>query len=73
MLFRSHHHPFQIIRLMFVLSLQIRGSPKNAAAAKEALLAIREEREIEKLNKEMKSFKITIQVDPEYHPKIIGT
>jgi transcription antitermination factor NusA-like protein len=53
-------------------TIQILGSPKNAAAAKEALLAIREEREIEKRNKELKSYEIKIQVDPEYHPKIIG-
>jgi len=53
-------------------TIQILGSPKNAAAAKEALIAIREEREQEKRTKELKSYEVKIQVDPEYHPKIIG-
>jgi polyribonucleotide nucleotidyltransferase len=54
-------------------TIQIIGSPKNAAAAKTALLSIKDEREAEKITKELKSYKVDVQVDPEYHPKIIGT
>lgn len=50
----------------------ITGSPKNAAAAKESLLRKREELEEEKRVKELKSFEVKVEVDPEYHPKIIG-
>jgi len=37
------------------------------------LLAIRDDREAEKRTKELKSYEVKVQVDPEYHPKIIGT
>lgn len=48
------------------------GSPKNAAAAREALIAKKGELEEEKRIKELKSYTITVKVDPEFHPKIIG-
>lgn len=53
-------------------TIVITGSPKNAAAAKESLLRKREELEEEKRVKELKSFEVRVEVDPEYHPKIIG-
>jgi len=46
-------------------TIVISGSPKSAAAAKEALLEKRHELEA-------KSFEVKLQVDAEYHPKIIG-
>ena len=48
------------------------GSPKNAAAAKEALIEKRAELEAEKLHRELRSYEVQVKVDPEYHPKIIG-
>lgn len=58
--------------MFYYYVLQILGSPRNAEAARQALISIREERETEKRNKELKSYEVKIQVDPEYHPKIIG-
>ena len=52
--------------------MQILGSPKNAAAAKEALLTKAQEFEEEKKIKELKSYAVKVKVDKELHPKIIG-
>jgi len=46
-------------------TIVIVGSPKSAAAAKEELLE-------KKAEWEARSFEVKIQVDPEFHPKIIG-
>lgn len=53
-------------------TIVIVGSPKSAAAAKEALLEKRNELEVVKAEKELRSFEVKIQVDAEFHPKIIG-
>jgi polyribonucleotide nucleotidyltransferase len=53
-------------------TIVIVGSPKSAAAAKEALLEKRTELEAQKADKEAKSFEVRLQVDRDFHPKIIG-
>uniref|UniRef100_A0A023FAG6 Putative vigilin n=2 Tax=Triatoma infestans TaxID=30076 RepID=A0A023FAG6_TRIIF len=52
--------------------IRIRGSP---AAVEEAKRGIEEEMrkyDDEKEDRRLKSFKLTLEVDPDYHPKIIG-
>jgi len=53
-------------------TIVILGSPKNAAAAKEALLGKAAEFEEERKQKELKSYSVRVKVDKEFHPKIIG-
>ncbi len=48
------------------------GSRNNAEEARKALLERVEELEQEKLDKAAKSFEVKLEVNPEYHPKIIG-
>ena len=50
----------------------ISGVPTNVEAAKGGLAAIVTELEAEKEVKIQKSFEVTVEVNPEYHPKIIG-
>ena len=50
----------------------VTGAPANVQSAKLALEGRVAELEGEKVEKELKSYEITIQVNPEYHPKIIG-
>jgi polyribonucleotide nucleotidyltransferase len=42
------------------------------AAAKEALLNLKEDFESKEKDREARSFEVKVQVDPEFHPKIIG-
>ncbi|XP_021963131.1 vigilin isoform X2 [Folsomia candida] len=53
-------------------TIKILGSPKNCAAAKEALLNLKEDLEGMERDREARSFIVRVQVDPEFHPKIIG-
>lgn len=52
--------------------MQITGSPKNADAAKGALLNLKEDLEAKERDREAKSFEVRVQVDPKFHTKIIG-
>ena len=56
---------FETDEMILFLRLQIVGSPKSAAAAKQELLE-------KKVEWEARSFEVKIEVDPEFHPKIIG-
>lgn len=53
-------------------TIKILGSPKNCAAAKEALLNLKEDLDAKERDREARSFEVRVQVDPEFHPKIIG-
>jgi predicted RNA-binding protein YlqC (UPF0109 family) len=50
----------------------ITGTPSNVEEAKLGLLAKVEELEQEKVDKQAKSFEIKLDINPDYHPKIIG-
>jgi len=50
----------------------VTGPPPNVEEAKRALLDKLGELEAEKADREAKSFEIKVEVNPEYHPKIIG-
>ena len=50
----------------------ISGVPSNVEAAKGGLAEKVEELEKEKADKQLKSFEVRVEVNPEYHPKIIG-
>lgn len=52
--------------------IKITGTPFNVTEAKEALFKQVEQLEAERKERELRSFEIKIDVDPEYHPKIIG-
>ncbi|XP_049810317.1 vigilin [Schistocerca nitens] len=52
--------------------IKITGTPANVEQAKIALEERREELEKEKQDKMLKSYELKIEVDPDYHPKIIG-
>ena len=53
-------------------TIVISGAAKNIEAAREAVAAKVVELEAEKAEKALKSFEIKFEVNPEYHPKIIG-
>merc|ERR1719412_81983 len=53
-------------------TILLTGAPANVEKAKDALHDRVKELEQEKVEKELKSFEIKIEVRPEYHPKIIG-
>ncbi|GBM34136.1 Vigilin [Araneus ventricosus] len=52
--------------------ITIKGPPENVAKAKEALKERIEQLELEKQDRLLRSFQLTVEVDPQYHPKIIG-
>ncbi|GBN52283.1 Vigilin, partial [Araneus ventricosus] len=52
--------------------IAIKGPPENVAKAKEALKERIEQLELEKQDRLLRSFQLTVEVDPQYHPKIIG-
>ncbi|KAL0268526.1 UNVERIFIED_CONTAM: hypothetical protein PYX00_010437 [Menopon gallinae] len=52
--------------------IKITGAPANVQKAKEALDERVKQLEKEKEDRILKSFSLSIDVDPEYHPKIIG-
>ncbi|CAL8135568.1 unnamed protein product [Orchesella dallaii] len=53
-------------------TIKITGSPKNADAAKVALLNLKEDLDAKERDREAKSFEVRVQVDPKFHTKIIG-
>ncbi|XP_011707641.1 PREDICTED: vigilin [Wasmannia auropunctata] len=52
--------------------IKISGTPSCVQSAKEAILEKCEALKAERKDRELKSFELKIEVDPEYHPKIIG-
>ncbi|XP_066146000.1 vigilin [Euwallacea fornicatus] len=52
--------------------IKITGTPTNVEDAKEALQARVKELEADKKDRELRSFTLQIEVNPDYHPKIIG-
>lgn len=50
----------------------VTGSPQNVERAKVAILERVKEIEADRKDRELKSFSLTIEVNPEFHPKIIG-
>lgn len=52
--------------------IKITGTPVNVERAKEAVLERVKEIEIERKDRELKSYALQIEVKPEFHPKIIG-
>lgn len=52
--------------------IKITGTPANVQDAREALLERVAELEADKRDRELRSFNIRIEVNPDYHPKIIG-
>lgn len=52
--------------------IKITGTPSNVERAKEALLEKVQDLEADRKDRELKSFALKIEVNPEYHPKIIG-
>ncbi|CAL1268500.1 unnamed protein product [Larinioides sclopetarius] len=52
--------------------ITIKGPPENVVKAKEALKERIEQLELEKQDRLLRSFQLTVEVDPQYHPKIIG-
>lgn len=52
--------------------IKITGTPVNVERAKEAVLERVKEIEVERKDRELKSYALQIEVKPEFHPKIIG-
>lgn len=52
--------------------VKIRGPPRNVKDARDAILDRVNQLEQEKEDRELKSYKVTFEVDEKYHPKIIG-
>lgn len=52
--------------------IKITGTPINVQDAKEALLERVQELEADKKDRELRSFSLQIEVNSDYHPKIIG-
>ncbi|CAL1537044.1 unnamed protein product [Lymnaea stagnalis] len=53
-------------------AVKIRGPPANVRRAREAILDRVNQLEQEREDRELKSFRLTLEVDEKYHPKIIG-
>ncbi|KAJ8954741.1 hypothetical protein NQ318_011436 [Aromia moschata] len=52
--------------------IKITGTPANVERAKEALRKRVKDLEADRRDRELRSFALKIEVNPEYHPKIIG-
>lgn len=52
--------------------IRITGTPSKLDDAREGLLARVRELDDEKADRELRSFQLTMRVNPDYHPKIIG-
>ncbi|XP_075165976.1 satellite-binding protein 1 Dp1 [Haematobia irritans] len=52
--------------------VKVSGTPAHVAEAKEALDKMIEEHEADRADRELRSFSLHIDVDPEYHSKLIG-
>lgn len=53
-------------------TIKISGTAENVEGAKKAIAERVEELEGDRKDRELRSFELQIEVDPEYHPKIIG-
>lgn len=52
--------------------IKIIGAPPNVLEAKEAILERVNDLEAQKQERVLKSYEVKLEIDPEYHPKIIG-
>lgn len=52
--------------------IQVTGAPNNVEEARQAILERVKEIETQKQDRILKSFELKIEVNPDYHPKIIG-
>lgn len=52
--------------------IKVTGTAANVTDAKEAISKRVEELELDRKDRELRSYEIKIEVDPEFHPKIIG-
>lgn len=52
--------------------IKITGAPPNVQDAKEALMERVQELEEDRKDRELRSFSLKMEVNPDYHPKIIG-
>lgn len=52
--------------------IKVTGPPANVQRAEEALAAKVRDLELEKEDRLLKSHEVTVEVDPSYHPKLIG-
>lgn len=52
--------------------VEVTGAPANVEAAKEGIEQRCKELEADQADRALRSFEVKIEVDPEYHPKIIG-
>lgn len=52
--------------------IKVTGTPVHVAEAKEALQKMIEEYEADRLDRELRNFVLQIDVDPEFHSKLIG-
>lgn len=52
--------------------IKVTGAPAHVAEAKEALQKMIEEYEADRLDRELRNYILQIDVDPEYHSKLIG-
>jgi predicted RNA-binding protein YlqC (UPF0109 family) len=50
----------------------VTGPPHNVEEARKALMERLGDLELEKADREAKSYEIKVEINPEYHPKIIG-
>lgn len=53
-------------------TIVVTGPPPNVEEARKALNERVKDLELEKADREAKSFEIRVEIKPEYHPKIIG-
>lgn len=52
--------------------VKLTGTPNHLVEAKQALQKMIEEHEADRADRELRSFALNIEVDPEYHSKLIG-
>ncbi|XP_043070287.1 vigilin isoform X1 [Drosophila grimshawi] len=52
--------------------IKVSGTPARVAEAREALEKMIEEHEADRADRELRSFVLQVEVDPEYHSKLIG-
>ena len=53
-------------------TIVITGPPNNTEEARNALMERVKDLELERADREAKSFELKVEIKPEYHPKIIG-
>lgn len=53
-------------------TIRVSGTPTNVEAAKIAIAERVQELELDRADRELRSYELKIEIDPEFHPKIIG-